>query len=167
MDIVFKAPTLLLYVCIGVFVVALLSVLLKKGETWKRILTMGIVVVVCGAILLFFYRDKHLVVDEAGMHGNPYGQVSLEWGAVTKAVLVEDLGSSPYALRMRTNGVAVGSYRMGWFSLANGQKGFVFAEIPARALVLETSGLTYVLAPKQLDEMVAIAETHVTVTKGE
>jgi hypothetical protein len=166
MDIVMKAPPILLYICAALIVVTLLSVLLKKGAPGGRIAAMAIVVMVCGALLFFFYRDRHFIVDDQGIRGDAYGKISVPWADVRSAFLVDALSTTAYAIRMKTNGLDAGPYRMGWFRLANGQKAYVVTESGDRALVIETADVTYVFGMKQTDALAAAVAAHVTVAEG-
>jgi hypothetical protein len=164
-DIVFKAPTYLLLLFGGVVLVAVVSALLKKWEPWKKIVTVVVAVVVCGVLLFVFYRDKHLVVDDQGIHADVYGNMSIPWSAVQKAVEINGLAASPHAVKIRTNGVSAGNYRVGWFKLADGSTAFVTLEVADRALLIESNGTTYLFGPQQMDAFVSEVGKHVTVQK--
>jgi hypothetical protein len=166
MEVVIKAQPIILYVCIALVVVAGLAVLLKKGSVPARIATMAIVVVACGAILFFFYRDKSLVVDDQGMRGSLYGKVAIAWQDVRAARVVDNLSHTPWAPRFKTNGIDFGAYRVGWFRLDNGSMGYVLTDNGDRALVMETAERTYVLGPRELDALVGAVARHVRVENG-
>jgi hypothetical protein len=146
MDIVFRPPVYVLIVFAAVFVVVLLAALLKKMDIWKKILTIVLGAAVCGALIFFFYRPRHFIVDAQGIQADTYGKVSIPWGCIEKAIVVNDLASSPYALRLRTNGVAIGSFRSGWFQTAGGQSAFVTTETAGPTLVIEAEGKLYIFA---------------------
>ena len=163
MDIAFEPPVVMLLVIVGILVVAVIAVLLKRMQPWKRILTIGLAVVVCGALTFFLYRTSHLIVDDQGIRTDTYGSQSIAWTEVRAVTVVADLKSSPYALTMRTNGAAVGDYHAGWFRMANGQTAFVTTELPDRAIVIEGDGRTFVFGPKEFDAFVAAVAKHVSV----
>ncbi len=159
-------PSVLGYVVLGVVVVAaVLAIVLKKMEAWKKIMTAGIVVVLCGAVTFFLLRPAHLVVDGQGISSDAYGKHSIAWTDVSRAVVVSDLASSPYAIGMRMGGISgLGDYKAGWFKLANGTKALVTTALRDRALVIVTGDGTYVFGPGEFDAFVAQVAKHVNVT---
>jgi hypothetical protein len=166
MDIAFKPPVVILAALGVVVLAAVLAVLLKQMAAWRKVLTVVIAVGVCGVVFFLLGRTTHLVVDDAGIHADTYGRQSLSWSGVSRAILVENLASSPYALVMRTNGSSVGDFKTGWFRLADGSTAFVTAEIPGRALVILGDGKTFVFAPRELDAFTAEVAKHVPVQRG-
>jgi hypothetical protein len=167
MDIVLKASPYILALIGGVGIVAIIATLLKRWEPRRKILTAALVVVVCGGVLLFMSRDKHIVVDDQGIHTNAYGRVSLTWSNVEKAMVVDSRAGSPYAPRMRTNGVSAGSYHVGWFKLADGTTAFAAIEIPDKALLIQANGTDYLFGPPEWDAFLAEVAKHVSIQKGE
>jgi Ca2+/Na+ antiporter len=165
MDFVIPGQSVILYLCIGVFVVGLLSVLLKKGEPWKRGVAMAIVVLVCAVVLFLFYKSARIRVDDQGITMDLGGRISIPWEGVRTAALVENLSATPYAPRVKTFGNSMGGYKLGWFILANGRKAYVRTESGDRALVIETADVMYVLGVSQTDAIAAAVAAHVTVTK--
>jgi hypothetical protein len=165
MDIAFK-PTLLPALALGaLFVVSVLAALLKRMAPWKKIATIVFTAVVCGGLAFFFSRTTHLVIDDEGIRTDTYGRISIPWSAVEKAALVDDLGASSYALKARTNGVALGDYRAGWFTLSDGRTAFVTMETGNRALVIEADGKPYVFGPREADAFLEAVSRHVTVAR--
>jgi hypothetical protein len=165
MDIAFKPPVPMLVILGVIVVVAVLAALLKKMETWKKVLTIVLAVGVCGAVFFFLFRTTHLVVDDAGIHTDTYGRQSILWSSVSKTILVENLSATPYAPVLRTNGVSVGDFKSGWFRLADGSTAFVTAEIAGRALVIQGDGKTFVFAPRELDAFAAEVAKHAQVAR--
>jgi hypothetical protein len=165
MTVVFKAPLLLLVIIIAAFVVAVLATLLKKSAPWRKILSLGLAIVICGGLLIWQYHDTHLVVDGLGIHADTYGKVNISWSDVEKTAVIQDLASSPYEPKLKTNGIGMGSYRAGWFKLANGSSAFVTLEIPNEALLIEAGTTSYLFGPKEFDAFVNAVASHVTVEK--
>jgi hypothetical protein len=161
MDIAFKPSILLPIIFAAVVIVAVLSVLLKKGAMWRKITGIAISVAVCGTLMFFLYRTTHLFVDEQGIRATTYGKVSIPWQSVKKAVLLESLSASPYNPVRRTNGVAMGDFRAGWFSLGDGRTAFVTVQGTDRALVLETEGKLYVFGVGDMDAFLQEVSRHV------
>jgi hypothetical protein len=163
MDFVFKPPVLMLVAFIVVAIVAVAALLLKKMPRWRKIAGISFVVVVFGAITFFLYRTTHLVVDDQGIRADTYGRQTIAWTSVQKAFVVQDLGASPFAPVMKTNGSSFGAIRKGWFKLTNGTTAFVTIEIADRALVIETAGTTYLFGPREFDSFKDEVGRHVTV----
>ena len=163
MDFAFKPLVLMLVVFIVVAVVAVAALLLKKMPQGRKIAGISVVVVVFGALTFFLYRTTHLVVDDQGIRADTYGRQTIAWTSVQKAFVVQDLGSSPYAPVMRTNGSSFGVTRKGWYKLKNGTTAFLTTEIADRALVIEAGGTTYVFAPREFDSFKDEVGRHVSV----
>jgi len=165
MEIAFKPPVLMPLIFGAVVLVAALAVLLKKMSMVRKVLGLGITVVVCGLLTFFLYRTTHLVADDAGLRMDTYGRQQLAWTEVTSARLVENLAASPWAPKVRTGGTSIGDFQSGWFKLANGLTGFLVVEQRGEALVIEGAGKVFVLAPKGIEELAAVVARHVTVTR--
>jgi hypothetical protein len=165
MTIVFHPPVLLPLILGGAMLVVIVAALLKRDPLWKKLLAIGLGLAVCGGVLLWMYRDTHLVVGDAGIRADTYGAVSIPWGEVKSAVVVSDLAGSPYAPKMRTNGSSIGDSRSGWFRLADGSSAFLTTERSDKALVITTAGTTYIFAPRDLDAFVEAVAVHVTVSR--
>jgi drug/metabolite transporter (DMT)-like permease len=66
MEIVITPSPLILIVALAALLVGVSSILLKRWARWRKILGAAILVVACGAVLFFFYRERHLVVGQGG-----------------------------------------------------------------------------------------------------
>ncbi|HSV92480.1 MAG TPA: PH domain-containing protein, partial [Desulfobacterales bacterium] len=145
--------------------IALFSLLRRQGTVVRRVVSIAIVVVVCGAILLFTYRPRHLLVDGQGLRIGTAANQSIEWSAVTAARLVTDLDSSPWALAARIGGTSIGEYRSGWFKLRSGATAYVLMEAGSAAVVVEGDGKTFVYAPKDFAAFVDEVAKHVALQR--
>jgi hypothetical protein len=163
LDIVFKAPLFLLYVIAAVLVVGLTSVLLKRSPVQRKILGSVALLVACGAFLIIFYRDRHLVLDEQGIHANLYGRHEIPWSSIKRAVDIEHLPGSPYAPVRRTSGTAIGNYRTGWFTLAGGGSAFLVMQEADRALLIEDGTTRYLIGVKDMDGLLREVGKHVSI----
>jgi hypothetical protein len=165
MDFVIRPPSFMLLILAGVVGIALFSLLRRQVTMVRRIVSIAIVVVVCGVILLVAYRPRHLLVDGQGLRIGTAANQSLDWSAVTGAHLVPDLGSSPWALVARTGGTSMGEYQSGWFKLRNGASAYVLMEAGSAAVVVEGDGKTFVYAPKDFAAFADEVAKHVALQR--
>ena len=150
MDFLIRPPSFMLLILAGVAGIALFSLARRQMTAVRRVVSIAVVIVVCGVILLVANRPRHLVVDGQGVRSGTAANLSIEWTAVTSARLVADLDSSPWAPVARTGGTAMGEYRSGWFTLRNGVSANVLIEAGGAAVIIEGDGKTFVYAPKEL-----------------
>ena len=85
MEVIFPAPKFLLWIVIGIFVIAVPAVFLKKGNLPIKIGVTGLITISCGLLLFFFYRETKLVVNEQGLYSNNYGEFRIQWEEIDKA----------------------------------------------------------------------------------
>jgi hypothetical protein len=166
MTIVFKAPLLILLIALAVFVVLVLSGLLRRDAPWKKILTLVLAFLISGGLILWQYHDTHLVVDAQGIHADSMRKVDVPWSAVTKAQVIAPIASSPFGPKNKTWGMSIGGRKKGLFRLNNGSSGFVLTENPDEALVIQTDTTTYVFGPPDhFDAFIDAVAEHVTVAR--
>ena len=149
-EIVFRPPNAILFVAIGVVVVGLISVFLKKGEVTRKIMALLILIAVAGGLLLGLYRPTTLTIDEDGLRMDGFRAADLSWDDVEHAYLETNLGFSEYRPTLRTRGIAIGKYRSGRFLLSNGDSAHVLMERTDQAVVIVTEELTYLFAPSEI-----------------
>lgn len=150
-EIIFRPPNAILLVAIGVVVVGLISVFLKKGEVARKIMALVIVVAVAGVLLLVLYRSTTLTVDENGLRTSGLSGIDLSWADIEHAYRETNLRFSEYRPTVRTRGVAMGEYRSGRFLLSNGDNAHVLMERTDQAAVVVTEELTYLFAPSEIE----------------
>lgn len=164
MEIVLEAPKSILLIVLAVDVVAVASILLKKGELGRRLAALGLLVAASAFLLVFLYRPSRLSVTPEALVDATYGRaVTIPWGQVERAMLVRDWASTDYRPTVRLNGVGLPGLKAGWFRLAKGGRARVFIQSSGDALVLEAAGTLYVYGPDRLAELVAAVREHVTV----
>jgi hypothetical protein len=167
MEIVIEAPRFILWIVLGIDVVAVSSVLLKKGQLAKRIAALGVVAVVSVLMLVFLYRPGRLsVTQEALVDGTYMRTVSSPWSEVRRAFVVRGFAQGQYRPTIKVNGNGLPKLKTGCYRLAGGQTARVVIQSSADALVLETDRTLYVLAPDRLAELVAAVRQHVAVEEG-
>jgi hypothetical protein len=168
MDFVFAPTSTIFYVLAPIVAVALLAALLAmrlgRWPAWKAFLIPVPILVVCAFIAHLARQPHHLIVDEIGLRADDHGGVAVPWAAVRRARVVVDVWSSPDRPARRTGGTADGPYRSGWWTLADGRGAYLMMERSDRALVLEDDATTYLLAPRDLDRLVAEVGRHVAIT---
>lgn len=161
MELVVKPSVLLLLLPLGVLGVLVLSMLLKQGDWKRKGPALGIAVVVLGVVTGVLYRPVRLRVDEQGVSGRAMGAWQVPWSQLRTALYVEDLAGSPYRPGMKSSGVSLGAYRLGWFRLAGGGKARVVSEQNDRAVVLLLEqGEVVVLAPRHVEELRQAVRRH-------
>jgi len=154
-EIVIPAPSFILWVVIGLDVVVIASVLLKKGSLVRRLSALAVVAVVSVFLLVFLYRPIRLsVTDDAMVDATYFRSITVPWGDVTSAFLVPGFVESEYRPSFKVNGNSIPGLKTGWFKLANGRTARVLIQESPDALVLETNDTLWVLAPDRLDELV-------------
>jgi PH (Pleckstrin Homology) domain-containing protein len=159
-EIVFRPPIAILIVAIAVVAVGAISVLLKKSELPRKIITAVVVVALAGGIVLVLYRSTTLTVDGDGLRTTGLSGVDLSWDEVQHAYSEANLAVSKYRPTVRTRGVAIGDYRTGRFLLSNGNGAQVLMERSDQALVIVTAGLTYLFAPSEIDVLFDAVNQH-------
>ncbi len=154
-EFMLSPPNTVLYVAGAVLLVAVASILLKRGQWVRKGIGLGIAVIVIAAVLFYVYRPVTIVVDEAGIEVDGAGGIELSWEEVDSAVFESALATSPFRPTVRTRGVAVGGYRTGVFLLSNGDRARVYMVQSDAAVIVRTAELTYVFAP---DDVRALAD---------
>ncbi len=150
-EITFRPPNAILFVAIGVVVVGLISVFLKRGKLARKLTVLVIVIAVAGGIVLVLYRSTTLTVGGEGLQMNGLSGIDLSWDDVEHAYLETNLGFSEYRPTVRTRGIAIGEYRSGQFLLSNGDSARVLMERSDQAVVIVTEELTYLFAPSEIE----------------
>lgn len=164
MEIVIEAPKFLLWVVLGIDVVAVSSILLKKGQLAKRLAALAIVAVVSVFLLVFLYRPGRLSVTPDSLVDATYGRViSTPWSEVKRAAVVRDFAKTGYRPAFKTNGNGLPNLKTGWYRLADGRTARVLIQSSVDALVLETERTLFLLAPDRLPDLVAAVRGHVSV----
>ena len=164
MEIVIEAPKFLLWVVLGIDLVAVSSILLKKGRLARRVAAMAVVAVVSVLLLVFLYRPGRLSVTPEGLVDATYGRsISTPWTEVRRAAVVRNLAGSEYRPTVKMNGNGLPNLKTGWYRLAGGRTARVLVQSSADALVVETDRTLYVLAPDRLADLVAVVRGHVAV----
>jgi hypothetical protein len=163
MDIVLSRPSpIVLIVVIGALLAGIAALLLRKGALWPKVLGIAASVIVCTVLLLVLYREKHLVVNGAGITATSYGTAVIPWTDVTRATVVDDLNASPYKPAAKTGGTDVGDYKAGWFRLENGKTAWVTIEAAGKALVIEAGEKIYVFGLRDFQPFLSEVEKYIT-----
>ncbi len=150
-------------------VVTLLSLVSRKSIA-NRIAGVVIAWIVCGSLALFVLRPMHFGWDAAGIHDQTFGPVvTIPWTDVRDARIIPGYLRTGYAPVVRTGGTAFGHVRSGYFRLANGMNVRVFIQGGSDdALLLQTPERTYLYAPNDFGDLVAVARTglHVPIAEA-
>ena len=167
MEVIFPAPRFLLWIIIGIFVITVPAVFLKKGGLPIKIGVMILITISCGLLLFFFYRDTKLAVNEQGLYSDNYGKFTIKWEEIDKAFVIEDLKESEYKPVLKTNGYAMGEVGFGWFALKNGKSARAVLQTRLQCLVVVVDDKTYLFGPKDFDEFIRIIRQYISLTTDE
>ncbi|MGE5559462.1 MAG: PH domain-containing protein [Chloroflexota bacterium] len=149
----FAAPanvSLFNYVIIGVVAIAGIAGVAFGGSKAKRIMTAIVII----PVMFFLVRTllpapggMKVTVGETMVVSSSYGKLEIAKSDVISAVVVGELNADP-DLRptLRTNGTAIGEYKLGWFTLANGKKAFIMTATP-EVVALELPDKYVIVAP--------------------
>jgi hypothetical protein len=166
MQIAIETPIILLWIILGADLVAIASILLKKGKLLVRLIAVAAVAVLSAVLLLLVYRPHSLSLTAAGIVDGTYGRrITTPWSEVREARLVRDFAAGEYRPTLKVNGNGLARLKTGWFKLANGRTARVLIQSSADALLLETEHALYLLAPDRLAELVAAVREQTNVTE--
>ncbi len=153
-----------MYIMMAVIIgVIILSMLLKKGDRNKKIITVVIVLAVFIFIYILFGRPAKIVIDEQGINSTAYGKIEFNWSDVKSAEYISNYQNSPYKPSLKLNGTALKYFRVGKFRLVNGDNVKLVTQKSDDALIFYTSDGIYLFAIDQLKEMIDIADNYIEV----
>jgi len=168
MEIIIQPPKTILYILLAVPAVIIISMLLKKGDIKKKVLSLGLAIVIMVIILFVVYREGSITVDEEGIRAQTFGKIELSWAQVSKAEYVDNFESTEYGIKSKLSGIGIGELKAGRFLLQNGSSAKIVVQKSADALVLTTKDGLVLLAPNKLESLVSEAETYIEIQyKGE
>jgi len=153
-EFVVVAPRIFLIFLGVVLLVVLLAMILKRGNTRRKITALVIVLVVLGGVALMFYRPTVVSVGERGLTVKRFLARTVLWTEVTEATRIGDLSASEYRPTRRVVGVSLGSYRVGTFRLKDGGRAQAVMEQTREALLIATPKERYLFALADNDELV-------------
>jgi hypothetical protein len=159
------APRIYL-IFLGVILLAVLvAMILKRGDTKRKITALVIVLVVLGGVALMFYRPTVVSVGERGITVKRFLARTVPWTDVIEAIRIADLSTSEYRPTRRVVGVSLGSYRVGTFRLEDGGRAQAVMEQTREALLIITQKERYLFAIKDNDSLVEAVGRFVEVTE--
>ena len=153
-----------LFIIFGaIFAVTVLTMLLKKGDTRKKIISLTILIVVFISVFYFFGRPSEIVIGDNGINSDVYGKISFSWDDVESARYIENYQETGYRPVMKLNGTAVQDFRAGKFRLSNKETVKLVTQKSDNAVLFVTDKETYLFAVDELDEMLKIVKKHIEV----
>lgn len=172
MEIVVAPPPQVLWFVIGlpvVIAVVVLSAGAVKRTPWPHLLA-PIVLSVGASAAVYHWALRPMVFawNEQGLRDQTFGaELQVPWADVSSARLVRHYLSTDYRPTRRTHGTAYGSYRSGWFTLANGTNARVFLMLDDSpdALLLNAGETTYLYAPRSFDSFLEAVRQHVVISE--
>ena len=160
-----QPPQAVLYIAGAVVAVALLSVFLKRGETVRKAVGIGFVVLFVAVIVYFLYRPVTITVGPEGIATSGTGSLEVSWADVTLASYERDLQSGEYRPTTRITGTAIGDFRTGRFRLAGGGTARLLMERTDAAVVLVTGDMTYLFGPRDVEGLAESIGKHLDMVK--
>jgi hypothetical protein len=150
-------PRIFLVFLAAVLLVVLVSMLVKRGSTARKITALVIVLVVIGIVALLFYRPTVVTVSEQGFVLKRFRERTVAWSEVSEATRIEDLSVSEHRTARRIVGVSLGTYRVGTFRLQDGGTARAAMEQDRNALLIVTAaGERYLFALNENDKLVEV-----------
>lgn len=148
-----------------IFAIVVLSMLLKKGDLPKKVISLVIMTAVFAFVFFMFGRPTKIVMDETGLNSRVYGTIEFEWTEITDAILIENYQQTEYKPALKINGSAVKDFRAGYFRLSNGEKAKLVTQSSDDALLIRTAEKTYLFAVDELDSMIAYLSRYIKITE--
>lgn len=149
---------------LAIVVVSLLLSFIKKKGAQRYYLLFIVVSMVLGLGYLFIYAPGKVAVflreDDLEVAIPPFVKESWAYEDISKAFVADWTNAEHEGLlpAQRTMGTAIGEYRTGRFTLANGQKALLMVK-GSRFICLETPIETLILAPDDLEVFRAALES--------
>lgn len=154
-----SVPAGILAINIGivVFVAAIMVAVFFTVRGGARIFGVAVSGVV---LLLLFYlfivapEQVYVAVEDTlRINAPPYARMELGRDQVRRAYVVDWSENEDLRPVAKTNGMATGTYRVGWFVLGNGRKALLVTA-GTRVVCLETDDIFLLLAPDRFEEFV-------------
>lgn len=158
-EFVFSAPMqaqMLSYAILGAVAIAgVVGIAFGKNKA-KRIIT------AVAIIPLLFFMSRTLLPSTGGTKvtlgetltvTSGYGKIDIAKSDIISAAVIDYKTDPSLHPTIRTNGTAIGDYRLGWFVLANGKKAFIMTATP-QAVAIELTDKYVMVAPEDFDGFV-------------
>jgi len=166
MEIIIPAPQFLLWIILGIFVITVPAVLLKKGKWQVKIGVVLFLVIIGGILLFFFYRKTKLAVTDEGIYSNNYGEFLIKWEMIDESFIIDDLKNSDYNPVLKINGYSLGNVGLGWFKLENGESARVVLQTRTKCLVVRSGSKIYLFGPENFDSFIYAVDMYIDVLAG-
>lgn len=146
------------YLILGIVAVLGVVGIAFSDSKAKRILSAVIIIPV-----LFFLgtvliprpgKTKVILGEQLVITAPPYSTITIARDDIVAASVVNLKEDTPFRPTLRTNGTAMGDYRVGWFMLANGKKAFIMTASP-EVVCLELRDKYVLVAPTDFNGFVA------------
>lgn len=155
-------PTWIYYIFLGIAIVAISSILLKKGSRNKKIILASVAVVVLAIAAYFINKPTKISVTQTEITIN---KRHIAYDQIAEAALMKSRQESPYQPTMRVAGTAVGKLRTGHYKLKNGKRAYLAVWLEDRLLrIVAQDSSIYLVAPKEFDGFLTEVQKYITVT---
>ncbi len=164
MEITVNSSGFILILLIITLIAVTASMFLKKGDWNKKLIALGIVVVVFGFVFFSFGRPAKIIADENGISSTSYGKIEFSWDEVQQALYVPDYTDTEWKPSVKLNGIAMAGFRAGTFRIAGGENVKLITMQNDTAAVFITADKTYLLAPEEIDEFIKYISSFIKIT---
>jgi hypothetical protein len=147
-------PSVVYWAALAVLVLATLAIFLKQMSLLRKTIAAVMIVAVFTSLMFIFVIGKGIWVKSDGIRCNVGVSVYVPWNTIKHVYLVDDANVSAYSPVLKTIGMTLGDYRVGWFLTHAGLKVFYATDTPREVITVITEKAAYILSPqkKQLFE---------------
>jgi uncharacterized membrane protein len=161
MSWILPTPTWIYYIFLGIAIIAISSILLKKGSRTRKILSAIITIVVLAIASYFINKPTKISVSQTAITIN---KRHISFDQIKEAAVMKSWQGSPYQPTLRIGGTAVGKLRTGHFKLKNGKKAYLALWLDDRLLrIITQDSSIYLVAPREFDGFLTEVQKYITV----
>ncbi len=155
-------PGWLYYIFLVIAIVAIASILLKKGSRNKKIISAIFTVAVLAIVAYFINKPTKISVTQTEIAIN---NRHIAYDQIAEVAIMKAGQEGSYQPTMRVGGTAVGKLRTGHYKLKNGKRAYLAVWLEDRLLrIVAQDSSIYLVAPKEFDGFLTELQKHITVT---
>lgn len=155
-------PNWIYYIFLAIAIVAISSILLKKGSRTRKIISAIFTLVVLAIAAYFINKPTKISVSQTEITIN---KRHIAYDQIIEAALMKSWQGSPYQPTLRVGGTAVGKLRTGHYKLKNGKRAYLAVWLEDRLLrIVAQDSSIYLVAPKEFDGFMIEVQKYITVT---
>ena len=143
------------------FAAIVILMILRPGKRGQKLLSIGILVVICSVVYFMFGRPAEVIIDKAGIHSEAYGKINFEWSEVQQAEVIDDYKETEWKPSVRLNGLGLPGFRSGRYRLSNGKQAKVLTQKSEDAVIFQTDEDLYIFAINEHDRFLTIVSQYI------